>query len=610
MKNALLSLLLFFCFANTYGQIGINSDGSPPHSSAILDVKSTTKAFYPPRMTTAQKNAIVSPQVGAVVYDTDLGGLSHYNGSVWGAVAGSGLSLPYNANTSQASQVFKISNSSTGNNSTIIGGTNSLTDGYGVWGIAYNPNPTGRSAGVTGSNLSTNSLGVGVYGIHEGAGIGVVGTTNSGTGVQATSNSGTGINANCNTGTAGYFSSSTGFAIKTSGKIRFGSGAGTPEANKVLKSINSDGDAEWSSLLPCSITTGSTLRVLEVINTSTGNLSEALYGESKSVGVHGVADNNGLNVFSAAIFGENFSTNGNGSGVSGYHDAGIGVSGRSVSKTGVYGSSSTGTGGIFTSISGSSLTTINGNVGIGTLTPIAKMDIKGSTYLSHFYYSTNEDTYIRGGKAGSKVLINDISGQGSVGIGITNPNQYLDVNGRMRIYNSTFGTAGLWLNNSTNSLNGADGAFWGMKLDTETGFYIGNAWRFWVTNTGNATLTGTLTQSSDRRLKKEINPLTNSLSSISNINGYHYKWIEASRSHDLQTGLIAQEVQKIFPELVQTDEKGFLSVNYIGLIPHLIEAVKELKNENNDLKSENKDFRNRLEKIEALLSASTQNTGK
>jgi Chaperone of endosialidase len=98
--------------------------------------------------------------------------------------------------------------------------------------------------------------------------------------------------------------------------------------------------------------------------------------------------------------------------------------------------------------------------------------------------------------------------------------------------------------------------------------------------------------------------LSNSLSDIYQLKGYHYKWIEASRSQDLQTGLIAQEVQKIFPELVQTDEKGFLSVNYIGLIPHLIEAVKELKDENNQLKNKNQKLENRLDKIEEILSLS------
>jgi hypothetical protein len=269
----------------------------------------------------------------------------------------------------------------------------------------------------------------------------------------------------------------------------------------------------------------------------------------------------------------------------------------------------------------------NGNIGISVTDPVSKLDIVGSNtgWRSHFNYAVDgtEDTYIRGGKAGSKVIINDVNGLGSVGIGTTpnlNSDERVDIKGRLRIRSAgsnTVSTAGVWFNNSTNSIAGNDGAFSGMKADTEVGLFIGGAWRFWVANTGNATLTGTLTQSSDRRLKKDLSLLSNSLSDIYQLKGYHYKWIEASRSQDLQTGLIAQEVQKIFPELVQTDEKGFLSVNYIGLIPHLIEAVKELRNENGLLKNNDtitkqktQTLENRLEKVEAMLTILTQNNGK
>ena len=63
------------------GNLGIGT--SSPNANAILDVTSTTKAFMPPRMTTAQKNAIASPTAGMVVYDTDMKGISFYNGTAW-----------------------------------------------------------------------------------------------------------------------------------------------------------------------------------------------------------------------------------------------------------------------------------------------------------------------------------------------------------------------------------------------------------------------------------------------------------------------------------------------------------------------------------------------
>ena len=65
----------------TGGNVGIGT--SSPDANAILDVVSTTKAFMPPRMTTAQKNAVASPTAGMVVYDTDMKGISFYNGTAW-----------------------------------------------------------------------------------------------------------------------------------------------------------------------------------------------------------------------------------------------------------------------------------------------------------------------------------------------------------------------------------------------------------------------------------------------------------------------------------------------------------------------------------------------
>jgi hypothetical protein len=61
----------------------IRLGSNPQAASSILDVQSTTKGFLPPRMTTAQKNAIASPASGLVVYDTDLGKLCVRGASAW-----------------------------------------------------------------------------------------------------------------------------------------------------------------------------------------------------------------------------------------------------------------------------------------------------------------------------------------------------------------------------------------------------------------------------------------------------------------------------------------------------------------------------------------------
>ncbi len=102
--------------------------------------------------------------------------------------------------------------------------------------------------------------------------------------------------------------------------------------------------------------------------------------------------------------------------------------------------------------------------------------------------------------------------------------------------------------------------------------------------TGNMTIAGILTQNSDARLKTNIHPLQNSLQKILLVNGYQYNWIDKTNDNSLQTGVLAQEVEKQMPELVKTDAEGTKSVNYSGMIPYLIEAVKELKSENEMLK--------------------------
>lgn len=92
---------------------------------------------------------------------------------------------------------------------------------------------------------------------------------------------------------------------------------------------------------------------------------------------------------------------------------------------------------------------------------------------------------------------------------------------------------------------------------------------------GNLTIAGTLTQSSDIRLKKDIKQLDNSLEKIAQLHGYHYHWKKDNADARLQSGVIAQEVQKVMPELVTTDDNGDLTVNYNGITPYLIEGMKE-----------------------------------
>ncbi|MCB9355598.1 MAG: tail fiber domain-containing protein [Lewinellaceae bacterium] len=94
--------LLFLCFlslsAPLAAQVAINQDNSTPDPSAMLDVKSSDKGLLIPRMTTAQRDAIVSPATGLLVFDTDTESFWYRDSDSWVNLV-AGWSLNGNAGT-------------------------------------------------------------------------------------------------------------------------------------------------------------------------------------------------------------------------------------------------------------------------------------------------------------------------------------------------------------------------------------------------------------------------------------------------------------------------------------------------------------------------------
>jgi hypothetical protein len=119
-----------------------------------------------------------------------------------------------------------------------------------------------------------------------------------------------------------------------------------------------------------------------------------------------------------------------------------------------------------------------------------------------------------------------------------------------------------------------------------------------------------LTQTSDMGIKKEVKDLTKGLTDVSRLKGVTYKLktaeelglqtvmasdtgsvtlplngLSAEVANREYTGFLVQDVQKIFPELVSEGSDGVLSVNYIGLIPVLVEAIKQQQVQIEELKN-------------------------
>lgn len=123
---------------------------------------------------------------------------------------------------------------------------------------------------------------------------------------------------------------------------------------------------------------------------------------------------------------------------------------------------------------------------------------------------------------------------------------------------------------------------------------------------GDGWMKGTMYDSSDMRLKHDIKPVENALEKLQSIRGVSFRWNEKSERDDLDVrrmGVIAQEVQAVFPELVGKNEEGYLTVNVNGLAAPLIEAVKELKAENNELRAANEEMRGALAELKNAASA-------
>lgn len=219
MKNFILLFLVNFNLLALSAQNAVGIGTFTPSSSALLDISSTSKGMLTPRMTTVQRNAIVSPAKGLLVYDTDLNGLYHFNGTAWAALGGTGgtISLPYSGSGSYVSDAFNIVNSGAGSAITatalgnsvgaIEGTTSAITGGYGLLGTSS----TTGSFGVGGVNAN----GTAVYGFSAG------------------------------TGTALRGVSSNGYGLLVSGNLRFTGGNTNPTEGAVLTSTDASGNAVW-----------------------------------------------------------------------------------------------------------------------------------------------------------------------------------------------------------------------------------------------------------------------------------------------------------------------------------------------------------------------------
>lgn len=104
----------------------------------------------------------------------------------------------------------------------------------------------------------------------------------------------------------------------------------------------------------------------------------------------------------------------------------------------------------------------------------------------------------------------------------------------------------------------------------------------------NVVVVGAITACSDFRYKKNISPIKNSLNNLMQLQGVNYYWKTSEYTNmnftdRLQIGFVAQDVEKLFPEMVFTDDAGYKSIDYSRLTPVLVETIKEQQQQINEL---------------------------
>lgn len=258
-------------------------------------------------------------------------------------------------------------------------------------------------------------------------------------------------------------------------------------------------------------------------------------------------------------------------------------------------------------------TAIIGSLGIGTTTPATELQVIGtvtanrfaitnSVFIADSVGSLTASTITSKGTitaAGNLVVNTDTlyvdSVNGRVGIGTTVPDVKFQVSGQAKassFSSSGDGTAGLpsyrfesdadvgmW-RPTTNSLAFSTGGAERIRIDSSGRVGIGTTTPAQLLDVdGNVAVSGVTVHTSDIRLKKNIAVIKGALERVSRLHGVGFRWIDKERDLEqgAQLGVIAQEVESVFPELVLTDSNGYKSVAYSNLVAPLIESVKELK---------------------------------
>lgn len=216
-----------------------------------------------------------------------------------------------------------------------------------------------------------------------------------------------------------------------------------------------------------------------------------------------------------------------------------------------------------------SLVSGENNVAVGNRTLFYNQSGNGNTVIGDYGFQNNTGSHNTG--IGYDVFAYNTTGSGNVGIGY------------MAGRNET-GSSKLYIENSDSDrpLIGGDFNLNRVGINRTMTELASSSKTFQVNGDASKNVAGAWLGHSDRRLKKNISPLnaTEILDKVTKLQGVTYEWNDdktgTRRPEGLQYGFIAQDLQKVFPAMVEEDANGYLMTAYGDFDPMLVEAIKAL----------------------------------
>ena len=562
MKTHYLFAIALFTYTLTYSQgVGINEDGSSPMDGAMLDIKSTSQGILIPRMTVAQRNAITVKPNSLLIYQTDQDtGFYYYdeNTTTW---------YPFLSGGNGPNAGWKLhGNGGTNPNNHFIGTIDS-TD----WVIKTDNTEHMRI-------MSNGNIGIGISSPSNK--FYVFDNTVSSTLYPTVEN----ISA----------TSWSGWRVKNDqGSI----GNSYLGGSATAASSYPDAYNIWTDAPNGIVIRNADTNNIRFVNNGSEHMR--IEGSSGNIGIGTNAPTAHLDVTSG------------GNGAADY-------TARFLSSTSVAGSGGT----IFSN------STAVGSTGFKIHTTATGP----GTYTNDALNFSNI-TYSTGVVNQANLFV--IKGDGNIGIGTAGPNALVELSVPSAAVN---GTKGLKIINQSGTVvvleNGvSNDSYVGTTSSSKFHVRTNNLNRLSISQGGNIGI-GTTTPgqkldiisgngrvqsgfnwltNSDRRYKKNITSLQNSLSKILAIRGVRYDLKDDNnikQNYGKHIGFIAQELEKEFPEFVVTEENGYKSVSYDKMTAVLVNAIKEqqqiIESQSNQLKNQTnklEDFQKINEKELADLKA-------